>query len=375
MRIGYEAKRAFLNMTGLGNYCREVIRMMAANYPHNQYFLYTPKVKATSKRDFLAPYPEVKTITPPSKLFTSLWRSKGVVKNLKRDSIDLYHGLSHELPIGIQQTGIKTVVTIHDLIFMRFPQYFGFISRKIYAAKIKYACKHADKIIAISEKTKEDLIELLNVDANKIEVIYQSCDVIFKAEQSQQKKAEVKTKYNLPEKYLLNVGTIEPRKNLLLLIKALVYLPNDTQLVVIGKETSYANKINEYIINHKLDNKVLFLKNVAFDDLPAIYQLAELFVYPSKYEGFGIPVLEALVSGTPVIAAKGSCLEEAGGPDTIYIDPDDETDLIEKIKAVLTDKPLQQKMIERGFIYAAKFEDLKLAPQLMHLYTNLLYHA
>lgn len=375
MRIGYEAKRAFLNMTGLGNYSREVIRMMASNYPDNEYFLYTPKVKATHRLDFLASYPQIKTITPKSKAFTSFWRSKGVVDDLKRDGIELYHGLSHELPIGIQQSGIKSVVTIHDLIFMRFPQYFGYISRKIYAAKIKYACKRADKIIAISEKTKVDLVELLNIDTKKIEVIYQGCDAIFKARQSPQKKTDVKTKYNLPEKYLLNVGTIEPRKNLLLLIKALTYLPNNTQLVVIGKQTSYADKIKEYISNHNLENRVLFLTNVAFDDLPAIYQLAEIFVYPSKYEGFGIPILEALVSGTPVIAATGSCLEEAGGPDSMYIDPDDETDLTEKIKTVLTDNIRKQKMIESGLNYALNFEEDKIAGQLMHLYTNILHHA
>jgi hypothetical protein len=163
MRIGYEAKRAFLNMTGLGNYSRGIISMMALNYPDNEYLLYTPEARSNKRLDFLAQLKRVKTVTPKSSFFTSLWRSRGVVADLKRDGVDLYHGLSHELPIGISKSGIQSVVTIHDLIFMRFPKYFGFISRQIYAAKIRYACKHADRIIAISERTKADLVQLMRI--------------------------------------------------------------------------------------------------------------------------------------------------------------------------------------------------------------------
>jgi len=375
MRIGYEAKRAFLNMTGLGNYSRGIIRMMASDYPENEYFLYTPKVKPNTRPGFLSGFEQVKTITPQSKLFTSLWRSKGVVADLKRDGIELYHGLSHELPVGIGKSGIKSVVTIHDLIFMRFPQYFGFVSRVIYAAKIKYACKHADVIIAVSEKTKADLVQLLNVHPEKIAVLYQGCDDIFGVEQSAQQLAEVKARYQLPGQYILNVGTIEARKNLILLVKALLFLPKDVRLVVVGKQTKYFERVREYIVQHKLEDKVLFIANAAFADLPAIYQGAELFVYPSRYEGFGIPVLEALVSGVPVIAAKGSCLEEAGGPDSLYVDQDDETDLTEKIRLVLDDESLRQKMISKGLIYSRKFEEKKLAAQLMNLYNKVMNNA
>jgi glycosyltransferase involved in cell wall biosynthesis len=373
MRIGYEAKRAFLNMTGLGNYSRGVIGMMASDYPENEYYLYTPKVKPNKAFEFLSALSRVKIITPKSNLFTSWWRTRGVVADLKRDGIELYHGLSHELPIGIGDSGIKSVVTIHDLIFMRFPQYFGFVSRKIYAAKIKYACKHADRIIAVSEKTKADLVQLLNVHPEMIEVLYQGCDDSFRIKQSEAKVAGVKTKYNLPERYILNVGTIEPRKNLLLLAKALLYLPKDTQLVVVGKKGKYFEVVNKYITEHKLAEQVLFLDNAAFADLPAIYQQAQLFVYPSRYEGFGIPVLEALVSGVPAIGAKGSCLEEAGGPDSLYCDPDDETDLTEKIRLVLDSKELRQKMISKGLEYSRKFEEKKLATQLMNLYNKVLH--
>jgi len=375
MKVGYEAKRAFLNSTGLGNYSRGIIRMMALDFPNNEYYLYTTEIDPENKLNFLDGLTEVKTVLPKNKKFASLWRSKGVVADLQRDGIELYHGLSHELPIGISKRGIKSVVTIHDLIFMRFPQYFGWVSRKIYKAKIKYACKVADRVIAISEKTKADLIELLKIHPEVIEVVYQGCDERFRVRQSAEQLTEVGAKYKLPLNYILSVGTIEPRKNLMLLAKALLFLPKNTHVVIVGKQARYYKQVYAYLVQHKLDDRVLFIDKVTFADLPAIYQGAQLFVYPSRYEGFGIPVLEALVSGVPVIATTGSCLEEAGGPDSLYVDPDDETDLTEKIRMVLDDKALQKKMISKGFIYSRKFEQKKLASQLMDLYTKVLHNA
>jgi glycosyltransferase involved in cell wall biosynthesis len=375
MKIGYDAKRAFFNNTGLGNYSRWLVRVMAYFHPENSYFLYTPKNKPNSRLSFLGDHSDVYTITPKNKLFTSLWRSKGVVDDLKRDGIELYHGLSHELPSGIEQSGIPSVVTIHDLIFIRFPKQFGWFNYQIYLAKVKHACKVANKIIAISEKTKSDLIELLNIDADKIDVIYQGCDLAFGIAQTPEQKTAVQSKYNLPAKFLLNVGTIEERKNLLLIVKALKNIQNDIPLVVIGKTTKYTEQVNAYLAANNLTNRVIFLKDVTFDELPAIYQLASIFIYPSRYEGFGIPILEALNSGTPVIAATGSCLEEAGGPGSIYINQDDATALAEKVNLIFADDKLRQAMITKGLEYAANFYDDKLALQLQQLYQNILNHA
>jgi glycosyltransferase involved in cell wall biosynthesis len=375
MKIGYDAKRAFFNNTGLGNYSRWLVKAMAYFHPENSYFLYTPKNKPNSRLSFLGDHSNVYTITPKSKFFTSLWRSKGVVNDLKRDGIELYHGLSHELPSGIGQSGIPAVVTIHDLIFIRFPKQFGWFNCQIYLAKIKHACKVANKIIAISEKTKNDLIELLNIEADKIEVIYQGCDLAFGITQTPEQKTAVQSKYNLPAKFLLSVGTIEERKNLLLIAKALKNIQNDIPLVVIGKTTKYTDQVNAYLAANNLTNRVIFLKDVTFDELPAIYQLASIFIYPSRYEGFGIPILEALNSGTPVIAATGSCLEDAGGPDSIYINPDDAMALAEKVNLIFADDKLRQAMITKGLEYAANFYDHKLALQLQQLYQNTLNHA
>ena len=263
---------------------------------------------------------------------------------------------------------------MHDLIFMRYPQYFNWINRFIYKAKLVNACRFADRIVAVSLKTKVDLVELLHVNANKIEVIYQSCDPSFKEVQTSEQLQAIKAKYDLPDKYLLCVGTIEERKNLLLLVKALKQVDNIT-LVVVGKPTKYLIEVKTYIDTNRLNSKVIFLHSVVFADLPAIYQQAICFIYPSRYEGFGIPVLEALVSGVSVIAAKGSCLEEAGGSDSLYVNPDDEDDLAGKINLVLSDTTFRQNMVAKGLQYSANFDDEKLIAQYAGLYNDVLNHA
>ncbi|RZK34087.1 MAG: glycosyltransferase family 1 protein [Pedobacter sp.] len=263
---------------------------------------------------------------------------------------------------------MRSIVTIHDLIFLRKPQYYKFIDRLIYKFKSKYACTNADRIIAISEKTKEDIVELYNINPSKIDVIYQSCDDSFKTLSSTAKKEKIKEKYKLPDKFILNVGTIEARKNLLLVIKSLPKIDNEFKLVVVGRETAYTALVKKEIANLDLKHRVIFLKNVPFTDLPLIYQLADLFVLPSYYEGFGIPIIEALYSNIPVVAATGSCLEEAGGPKSIYVSPDDENSLANAINKVLTDKELQETMKQKGLEYVQKFNNEIVNPQLMDCY-------
>jgi glycosyltransferase involved in cell wall biosynthesis len=370
MRIGFDAKRAFLNRTGLGNYSRWLINALVKHHPENEYLLYTPKVKP----GVYTPNQHTQTKTPKLKFLTSRWRSNGILHDLKRDGVQLYHGLSHELPFGIDQFGIRSIVTVHDLIFMHFPQYFDWIDRYIYKAKLIYACRVANRIIAISQKTKDDLIELLKINPEKIEVIYQSCDASFKTEQPAGQKQAVKQKYNLPDQYLLSVGTIEPRKNLLLLVKALGQVA-DIKLVIVGKPTAYLAEVKTYIDQHELTDRVIFLHEVKFDELPAVYQQASCFIYPSRYEGFGIPILEALCAGIPSIGATGSCLEEAGGPDSLYTDPDNEFQLAGLIMQVLGDESLCQNMITKGLAYSRNFADDKLAAQHAELYKNVLNHA
>lgn len=370
MKIGFDGKRITQNFTGLGNYSRFILNILAQYYPNNQYCIYTPK---KPKNGFIFSDSSSITFHYPKKHFlNSLWRSFGIVKSLKEEKIDLFHGLSNEIPFGLKKAGIASVVTIHDLIFLRYPQYYPWFDRKIYELKVRYACKQADKIIAISEQTKRDLIYFLGVNESKIEVIYQSCDAQFAEKISNEAKDKIKKHYQLPEEYLLNVGTIQSRKNALLIVKALKELDSDIKLVLIGKESPYAEIIKDYIRAKDLQNRVIFLKNVAFKDFPAIYQQAKVFIYPSEFEGFGIPIVEALNSGVPLIAAKGSCLEEAGGKDSIYIDPKNHIELAQKIKLVLTDNLQREKMIQSGYKHVEQFSNQIIAEKLIKLYQKII---
>ncbi|MFC4212603.1 glycosyltransferase family 4 protein [Pedobacter lithocola] len=370
MKIGFDGKRAANNLTGLGNYSRSLIDALAKDFPENEYLVYSPKVKFAKQIDSFFSNEKITLKLPQNGSF--LWRSLNILKDLVKDEVQLFHGLSYEIPFAIQHTRIKTVVTIHDLIFLRYPQYYKYIDRKIYDWKSKSACNRADKIIAISEKTKADIIEFYGVGADKIDVIYQSCDDGFKKPFDTATLSRIKAKYKLPDKFILNVGTIEERKNVKLIIQALKDVAEDYILVVIGKKTSYFKIVENEIEKLQLQKRIIFLENIPFADLPGIYQMASLFVYPSFYEGFGIPIIEALYSGIPTIAATGSCLEEAGGPNGIYINPNNKDELAIAINRVLSSTNLQNEMKTKGLEFVQKFNSPLLTQQLISCYKSIL---
>ncbi|MEC9209121.1 MAG: glycosyltransferase family 1 protein [Bacteroidota bacterium] len=373
MRIGFDAKRAFSNNTGLGNYSRDAIRVLSHYFPNNKYFLYTPKNNHNPRIDFIADRENTVIRTPKSLLDRALkvyWRSKSIVKDLCTNKIDIYHGLSNELPLGIEKTSIKTIVTIHDLIFIRYPHLFKDIDSKIYYKKFKSACKRADKIIAVSEQTKKDIIDFFFIPEEKITVVYQGCNTIFQSKVPKHKKQPTITKYNLPKDYLLYVSTIEERKNLLTLLQMLKELP-EQKLVVIGNGRSYKIKCLKFIAENKLADRVMFFSELSLEEMAVIYQSAGIMIYPSIFEGFGIPILEALFSKIPVITSKEGCFCEAGGPHSKYIDPLSVVDMKEAIIEIQNSAELQNNMIKKGFEYAQNFTDNKIAANLMQVYTNL----
>lgn len=373
MKIGFDAKRLFLNNTGLGNYSRDLVRGILEQAKENDYFLYTTGGEIDLKIKFLKDHPNAEIVYPSGlyKKMKSYWRSVKLERELIKNGVEVYHGLSHEIPRKNKLSKIKYVVTIHDLIFLRFPENYNRIDRKIYKKKVEYACKTADKIIAISEQTKRDLMEFLNVPENKIEVIYQSCAKSFHHISDYRYRDLIKNKYNLPENYILYVGTIEKRKNLATLIEAIGKSNTKLPLVAVGKQTDYTKEVMAMVDKYNLGNQVALLQNVSFLDLPSIYQSANLFVYPSFFEGFGIPVLEALYSKTPVIAAIGSCLEEAGGPNSIYIDPKNSDELASAIDRVIENPELQLEMKEKGFEYAQNFTSENQAKEVLEIYEGL----
>ncbi len=377
MKIGFDGKRASQNFTGLGNYSRYIADILCRFYPQNQYVLYTPKKKSNKMLDRLLEKHPMLSVSYPLqscwKKLNALWRVWGVTKQMQEESIDVFHGLSNELPLNIRHNKtIKSVVTIHDLIFLHYPQYYPVIDRHIYAFKFRKACQNADTIIAISECTKRDIIRFFNIPEDKIHIIYQGCDTSFAFPVTDEKKTEVQQRYSLPKRYILNVGSIEERKNALLAVRALEEVPQEVHLVIVGRRTSYTEEIEKYILKNHLQDRVHILNGIPFADLPTIFQLAEVFVYPSRFEGFGIPIIEAIHSGVPVVAATGSCLEEAGGPHAMYVHPDDVKALAKTFNTLLSSPEIRQNMIKKNKEYVTRFAEERQANELMAIYNSLL---
>ncbi|KFF25707.1 glycosyltransferase family 4 protein [Chryseobacterium vrystaatense] len=365
MKIAFDAKRFFHNTSGLGNYSRDLVRILSQYYPENEYILLNKNRSERGKE--ILERQDVRFVETSKGKFS---RQLKMGKDAQREGADIFHGLSGELPLKWSKEPIRKIVTIHDLIFMRCPNYYSFFDRKIHLWKFKKAASSADKIIAISEQTKRDIITYLKVPESKIEVIYQGCHKAFKEHQSNELINTVKEKFNLPERYILNVGTIEERKNLLSIVKGI----KDTEipLVVVGRKTDYYKKVLAFIRKNKIDKQVLFLEGVSMDELAVLYKSADIFVYPSFFEGFGIPVIEALFSKTVVITSNTSCLPEAGGKDSVYIDPRNDLDLGAKIRFLWENESERKRRAEKSFTFVQKFNDEPIAAQLMNLYKKIL---
>lgn len=369
MKIGFDAKRAFHNTTGLGNYSRDLIRILANYYPTNSYLLYNTKPKKVKRLQLTTNMIEVLPKLKIWKKLSSIWRQGPVSEQIINDGVSIFHGLSGEIPRGLAGKEIKTVVTIHDLIFIRYPKLYSFFDRKIHFNKFKYAAEKADKVIAISEQTKKDIVDFLKIDASKIEVLYQGCHHVFKEERTLEEKEAFKKKYNLPDKFISNIGTIEERKNALSIVKAIKDI--DVNLVVVGRKTEYYKEIEKYIVEHKLEGKVFFLEHLSLKELSIVYQASEIFIYPSIFEGFGIPIIEALYSKTPVITTAGGVFPEAGGPNSIYIEKNNINSLKLAIANLLKNENLRKKMTTEGYNFVQKFNDEVIVKKLMNIYIDL----
>ena len=358
LRVGFDGKRAVLNNTGLGNYSRYCVNIMSMAFPSAQFILYSPKSADNERLEPLLARGNVELVVPLLKPDWSLtrawWRTIDMPLRLSEDRIDVYHGLSNELPLTIKKV-CPSVVTIHDLIYRRFPQGYSAIDRRLYDFKYGRSAKIADRIIAISECTKKDIVNDYGIDPRKIDVIYQGVDPIFTLNVDTGSRQELRARYSLPEKYILAVGTVEERKNLLLAVEALPRLPKTVKLVVVGgMKGQYAELVRRTVERLGLSGRVMYLK-VPFKDLPALYADAAFTSYTSRYEGFGLPVAESLTMGTPVIACTGSCLEEAGGEGAIYVGPDDVDAYVEAAMRLLDDNVFREIKSRKGAAYVRRF--------------------
>ena len=357
LTIGYDGKRAVANNTGLGNYSRYVIDTLSVGFPSNTYRLYSPVLKENDRLAPLLARGNVELVGPSTSFgrrFGSLWRTAAMTRQMAADDISVYHGLSNELPLNIGRAAFPAVVTIHDLIYRRVPEDYKPIDRALYDYKYSRSARNATRVIAISRKTRDDLVSDYQIDPAKIDIIYQGCDPRFGLPVGYEDRQRVRAAYQLPERYFISVGTVQRRKNQMLAVRALERL--DLPLVIVGNfKSDYARETVAYISSHGLSDRVMLLDHVPFADLPALYAMASFSSYTSRYGGFGIPVIESLSAGTPVIAATGSCLEEAGGPGAVYVDPDDVDAFVDNARRLSEEIYTRDKLASRGRQYIKRF--------------------
>lgn len=376
MNIAFDAKRITANATGLGNYSRYIVEALAEYAPENNYLLCAQSVGDPHLYSHLLEQRSITLHTPEHPLHRTLgayWRNWGLKDLLETQEVDLYHGLSNELPIGLyRRRGIGTVVTIHDLAFVRYPHLYKPADRLLYRLKYGASARNADHVVAVSEFTRRDVIDYFGVEPERVSVVYQGCSSAYQHVKPEQ-VAFVRGHYQLPRHYILFVGSIEERKNLLLVVRALSLLGREAlHLVAVGRRTPYCAHVLGEARRLGVSERVHLLHGVPNEHLPGFYAGAEVFVYPSRFEGFGIPIIEALHAGVPVIGATGSCLEEAGGPHSLYTDPDDADMLAYLLGQVLGSCQQAKLMCEEGRQWVRRFTPKQIVRDLRKVYEHVL---
>jgi len=275
---------------------------------------------------------------------------------LRRERPDVYHAPHYVLPALV---GCRSVVTIHDCIHLMFPQYLPNKAAYAYArASMWAAARRSDRILTVSEASKRDILHLFNVKPEKIVVVYNAIDEHFSATPSDEHVARVRERYQLDHKFVLYVGNIKPHKNLVRLIEAFSQLRrthDDLKLLIIGDEISKLPALRRAVHSHKLHKYVRFLGYLKDDTLTVLYRLASVFVFPSLYEGFGLPPLEAMASGTPVVTSNVSSLPEVTGDAAVLVDPYDVESIEDGMRRVIDDPKLADELRAKGLKRAREF--------------------
>lgn len=375
-RIGFDAIRALRNTTGLGNYARGVLRGLHQHDPGLDIHLYAPDPGRAEFRDLPGQlgatlHLPLESINPVSR---ALWRTFRLGRAAAKDQVQLYHGLTHEMPRDLPATGIPAIVSFHDLIYEKFPGYFPLVDRWSYRWRYRWSASHATALVAVSEQTRDDLVEWYDIEPARIVVIPPARHPAFAMPVPAAERAAVRAKYAVPAEFLFSVGTLEPRKNHRALIAALAALATAdvVPLVLAGRDGGALPSLQREIAARGLAGRVQLLTDVATADLPALMQSATIFLYPSLVEGFGMPIVEALSAGTPVITSGSGCFVEAGGPGSRYVSPGDTDGWAAAIRELVGDATARARMRDAGRIWATQFDGDPLAAQLAAVYAAVL---
>jgi glycosyltransferase involved in cell wall biosynthesis len=354
VNIGFDAKRYFHNKSGLGNYSRDLVDSLIQLNPEHDFFLFDKSSKPSSERN-------KHIVSPNHSAF--LWREFGIIKSIKECNIDVYHGLSNELPFGKWPNSIKKVVTIHDVIFKTHPDKYPFMDRLFYDTKTKNALKTADSIIATSQQTLNQMADFYQFDKSKVEIVYQTCAPELWFKKSELEIINFKSQYDLTEPFLLYVSSFNQRKNHLQLIKAFnKFNSQSIKLVFAGQKGDTYQSVIDLIHDLGLNDQIIIIPNFEQDDLPLLYQSAQAFVYPSLTEGFGIPLLEAMVSNLPILASDLPVFREVANRDVLFFDLKSESDLVLKLNQLMEMKPIDYSK------HTKQFNKESVSKQIMKIY-------
>jgi len=354
MKIGIDIQTTLGQKTGFGFYVDNLVKHLKKYNHTNVYKLYKPD----SQKDFKAPQ-------------RFWWDQYAFPKMAKKDGVDILHQPCFSAPVLYRG---KIVVTIHDLIAIKFGQDIPFYSRQFFGKWMPFSYRYADRIIAISEHTKKDIIKLLKISEEKIRVIYEAADEACKYVSDAREIEKVKQKYGIRGKYLIHLGTINPRKNLEFLIKVcskVIQAHPDIKLVITGKKGWYYEGLFALVEKLGLEHKVIFTGYIEDCEKPILYSGAEIFLFPSLYEGFGLPILESMACRTPVISSNTSSLPELVGDAGVLLDPKNEAEWVEAIKKVLSSESYRAKLVKKSGNQLKKFSWDKCAKETIKVYKNL----
>lgn len=355
-RFGFDKGTGLPNRVGSAEVCFQLLLQLFRIDKKNDYTIYLP-VSPTSDLPKESENWRYKVI--PARRFWTLFK---LPKTVRRDTLDVFFSPTHYAPPFIK---CPEVISILDVSYKHFPEMFK--KKDLYKLSWwgKYSVKKAKKIITISVNSKDDIIKEYDVQPQRVEVIHLGIKDII---DSKMKTDKVFDKYRIPSSYVLFVGTLQPRKNVKRLIQSISLLKNKkVHLVIIGKKGWMYEEILSTPEKFDLSDRVTFLYEVTNEELSVFYKNAECFVLPSLYEGFGLPVLEAMQYGCPVITSSTSSLPEAGGDAALYVNPEDVVDIAAKIDEVLESKILRDRMVKLGHEQVKKFSWEKAAGEVLRV--------
>jgi len=373
MRIGIDYTAAVRQRAGIGRYARSLIRALARLDHENAYILLS-----AGKEPDAEPWPanfSLRALPVTDRHLSILWQKLRLPLPVEwlTGRLDLFHSPDFVLP-PVRKA--RTVLTIHDLSFLRHPECSSPALLEYLMSAVPRSVARADLILADSQSTQHDLIELMGMDPARIRVVYPAVDDTF-ARSNQAGVAAVRARHDIGGPYILSLGTLQPRKNYVRLIEAFRILKDTSdiphRLVIGGGPGWLYEPIYETIETLGLQNEVRMLGYVDEGDLPALYTGADVFCFPTLYEGFGIPVLEAMACGTPVVASNTSSLPEAAGDAALLMSPTDTEAMAEALGRAITDTDLREHLIQSGLVQCQRFSWSDSARDLHMAYMDLLH--